>query len=108
MAYGTKNQGKPFHGTTPCPYAECIAMSALCLPHRHLTGVCRMQGAQLLYDQFILPFLTQHAAKFDPVFATTKLVSLIHFRKQTVVLLLYRSVTRNPVTALCCSNSLSE
>ncbi len=33
------------------------------------------KGAQLLYDTFINPFLTQHAAKFDPIFATTKLVS---------------------------------
>ena len=33
------------------------------------------RGAQLLYDTFINPFLTQHAAKFDPIFATTKLVS---------------------------------
>lgn len=33
------------------------------------------KGAQLLYEKFINPFLTQHAAKFDPVFATTKLVS---------------------------------
>ena len=32
------------------------------------------KGAQLLYETFINPFLTQHAAKFDPVFATTKLV----------------------------------
>ena len=32
------------------------------------------KGAQLLYEKFINPFLTQHAAKFDPVFATTKLV----------------------------------
>ncbi|KAL3145154.1 hypothetical protein ABBQ38_001755 [Trebouxia sp. C0009 RCD-2024] len=31
------------------------------------------KGAQLLYEKFINPFLTQHAAKFDPVFATTKL-----------------------------------
>lgn len=31
------------------------------------------KGAQLLYERFINPFLTQHAAKFDPVFATTKL-----------------------------------
>lgn len=33
------------------------------------------KGAQLLYESVITPFLTQHAAKFDPVFATTKLVS---------------------------------
>ena len=33
------------------------------------------KGAQLLYETVITPFLTQHAAKFDPVFATTKLVS---------------------------------
>lgn len=33
------------------------------------------RGAQLIYDKFINPFLTQHAAKFDPIFATTKLVS---------------------------------
>lgn len=32
------------------------------------------KGAQLIYERFINPFLTQHAAKFDPVFATTKLV----------------------------------
>lgn len=32
------------------------------------------KGAQLLYESVITPFLTQHAAKFDPVFATTKLV----------------------------------
>ncbi|DBA90806.1 hypothetical protein WJX77_010212 [Trebouxia sp. C0004] len=31
------------------------------------------KGAQLIYDTFINPFLTQHAAKFDPIFATTKL-----------------------------------
>ena len=35
------------------------------------------RGAQLLYDTFINPFLTQHAAKFDPIFATTKLVSVL-------------------------------
>ena len=33
------------------------------------------KGAQLIYDSFINPFLTQHAAKFDPIFSTTKLVS---------------------------------
>ena len=33
------------------------------------------KGAQLLYETVITPFLTQHAAKFDPVFATTKMVS---------------------------------
>lgn len=32
------------------------------------------KGAQLLYERFINPFLSQHAAKFDPVFATTKMV----------------------------------
>ena len=32
------------------------------------------KGAQLLYETFINPFLSKHAAKFDPVFATTKLV----------------------------------
>lgn len=33
------------------------------------------KGAQLLYETVITPFLTQHAAKFDPVFASTKMVS---------------------------------
>ena len=35
------------------------------------------KGAQLLYEKFINPFLSQHAAKFDPVFATTKLVRIV-------------------------------
>lgn len=33
----------------------------------------------MIYDQFISPFLVQHAAKFDPVFATTKLVSSVDY-----------------------------
>ena len=33
------------------------------------------KGAQLLYETVITPFLTQHAARFDPVFATAKMVS---------------------------------
>lgn len=36
------------------------------------------KGAQLLYEAFINPFLSKHAAKFDPVFATTKLVSFLY------------------------------
>ena len=47
------------------------------------------KGAQLLYETVINPFLTQHAAKFDPVFATTKLVSGFILTSFHVCMLLY-------------------
>ena len=53
-----------------------------------LTESLCLQGAQLLFDQFVSPFLIQHAAKFDPVFATTKLVSLLFASAEMMSLML--------------------
>ena len=37
--------------------------------------LCLLQGAQYLFDHYISPFLKHHAAKLDPVFASTNTVS---------------------------------
>ena len=37
--------------------------------------ICLLQGAQYLFDHYISPFLKLHAAKLDPVFASTNIVS---------------------------------
>ena len=43
--------------------------------------LCLLQGAQYLFDHYISPGLKHHAAKLDPVFASTNTVSQPYIRQ---------------------------
>ena len=58
------------------PQCTCRGPTTLATPSGELFHtLCLLQGAQYLFDHYISPFLKHHAAKLDPVFASTNTVS---------------------------------